>query len=53
MYKSDTEWLKQAKTGIWRLRGGSIFVFSLLVLLLTARTALAAGLFSTEIRGTD
>ncbi len=53
MYKSDTEWLKQAKTGIWRLRRASILVFALLVLLLTAQTALAAGLYPTEIRETD
>ncbi len=53
MYKSDTERLKQAKTGIWRLRRASILVFALLVLLLTAQTALAAGLYPTEIRETD
>lgn len=55
MYKSDTERLKQAKARIWRLRQASILVFALLALLLlcTAQTALAAGLYPAEIRETD
>ncbi len=53
MYKSDTEQLKQAKAGIWRLRLASVVAFALLALLLTAQTALAAGLYPTEIRETD
>ncbi len=53
MYKSDTEQLKQAKAGIWRLRLASMLAFVLLALLLTVQTALAAGLYPTEIRETD
>ncbi len=53
MYKSDTERLKQAKTRIWRLRLVSVLAFGLLAMLLTAQTALAAGLYPTEIRETD
>lgn len=53
MYKSDTERLKQTKAGIWRLRRASVLAFALLALLLTAQTALAAGLYPVEIRETD
>ena len=56
MYKSDTEQLKQTKAGIWRLRLASVVAFALLALLLmaqTTQTALAAGLYPTEIRETD
>lgn len=53
MYKSDTEQLKQAKAGIRQLRWASLLVFALLILLLTAQTALAVGLYPTEIRETD
>ena len=52
MYKSDTERLKQVKARIRRLRLSSVLAFALLTLLLTAQTALAAGLYPTEIRET-